>query len=109
MQKGQWLVVQGFNNQGQGISLFLPLNDFSKVHDGPPTDPKVLEDRQKRAPGRTCRNAPKMPLERAPFSTLRNAAGNAASAHCHASTTDLEPAHARRFWIFDLDPGLGWP
>jgi invasion protein IalB len=45
MKRGQWLVVQGFNNQGQGISLFLPLNDFSKAYDGPPTDPKVFEDR----------------------------------------------------------------
>jgi invasion protein IalB len=45
MKKGQGLVVQGINGGGQPISLVLPLNDFAKAYDGPPTDPEVLERR----------------------------------------------------------------
>jgi invasion protein IalB len=48
MKKGQGLVVQGINGAGQAISLVLPLSDFAKAHDGPPTDPKVFEDQQKK-------------------------------------------------------------
>jgi invasion protein IalB len=47
MKKGQGLVVQGINGAGQAISLVLPLNDFAKAYDGPPTDPKVFEQQQK--------------------------------------------------------------
>ena len=39
MKKGKGLVVQGINGAGQPISLVLPLNDFAKAYDGPPTDP----------------------------------------------------------------------
>ena len=45
MKKGQGLVVQGINGGDQPISLVLPLNDFAKAYDGPPTDPKELERR----------------------------------------------------------------
>lgn len=48
MKKGQGLVVQGINGAGQAISLVLPLNDFAKAYDGPPTDPKVFEAQQKK-------------------------------------------------------------
>jgi invasion protein IalB len=48
MKKGQGLVVQGINGAGQPISLVLPLGDFSKAYDGPPTDPKVFEEQQKK-------------------------------------------------------------
>jgi invasion protein IalB len=48
LKKGQGLVVQGINGAGQAISLVLPLNDFSKAYDGPPTDPKVFEEQQKK-------------------------------------------------------------
>jgi invasion protein IalB len=48
LKKGQSLVVQGINSQGQAVSLPLPLPDFAKAYDGPPTDPKVLEERQKK-------------------------------------------------------------
>jgi invasion protein IalB len=48
LKKGQSLVVQGMNNQGQAVSLPLPLPEFAKAHDGPPTDPKALEERQKK-------------------------------------------------------------
>src|SRR5262249_54832948 len=48
LKKGQGLVVQGLNGQGQAISLVLPLGDFAKAYDGPPTDPKVFEEQQKK-------------------------------------------------------------
>jgi invasion protein IalB len=48
MKKGQGLVVQAINSTGQPISLVLPLQDFGKAYDGPPTDPKVFEEQQKK-------------------------------------------------------------
>jgi invasion protein IalB len=48
MKRGQGLVIQGINGAGQAISLVLPLNDFAKAYDGPPTDPKVFEEQQKK-------------------------------------------------------------
>jgi invasion protein IalB len=48
MKKGQGLVVQGINGSGQAISLVLPLGDFGKAYDGPPTDPQVFEAQQKK-------------------------------------------------------------
>ena len=48
MKKGQGLIVQAINAGGQPISLTLPLADFAKAYDGPPTDPKVLEEQQKK-------------------------------------------------------------
>jgi invasion protein IalB len=47
MKKGQSLVVQGINGAGQAISLVLPLDDFAKAYNGPPTDPAELEKRNK--------------------------------------------------------------
>jgi invasion protein IalB len=48
MKKGQGLVVQAINAGGQPISLVLPLADFAKAYDGPPTDPKVFEAQQQK-------------------------------------------------------------
>ncbi len=48
MKKGKTLTVQAINMQGQPISLPLPLNDFAKAMDGPPTDPKVFENQQRK-------------------------------------------------------------
>jgi invasion protein IalB len=48
MKKGQGLVVQAINASGQPISLVLPLADFAKAYDGPPTDPKVFEAQQQK-------------------------------------------------------------
>jgi invasion protein IalB len=48
LKKGQGLVIQGINGAGQAISLVLPLTDFAKAYDGPPTDPKVFEQQQKK-------------------------------------------------------------
>jgi invasion protein IalB len=48
MKKGQGLVIQAINSTGQPISLVMPLADFAKAYDGPPTDPKVFEEQQKK-------------------------------------------------------------
>jgi invasion protein IalB len=49
LKKGQQLVVQAFNGaSGQAIQVPVPLADFAKAYDGPPTDPKVMEEQQKK-------------------------------------------------------------
>jgi invasion protein IalB len=48
MKKGQGLVLQAINATGQPISLVMPLNDFAKAYEGPPTDPKVFEEQQRK-------------------------------------------------------------
>lgn len=48
MKKGKTLTVQAINMQGQPVSLPLPLGDFAKAYDGPPTDPKVFEEQQRK-------------------------------------------------------------
>jgi invasion protein IalB len=48
LKKGQNLVVQAINSNGAPLTLPLPLADFAKAYDGPPTDPKVFEETQKK-------------------------------------------------------------
>jgi invasion protein IalB len=48
MKKGQNLIIQAINANGQPLTLPLPLADFGKAYDGPPTDPKVFEEQQKK-------------------------------------------------------------
>jgi invasion protein IalB len=48
VKKGQTLVLQAFNLNGQVASFAFPLADFAKTNEGPPTDPKVLEEQQKK-------------------------------------------------------------
>lgn len=48
MKKGKTITVQAINMQGTPISLPLPLADFAKAYDGPPTDPKVFEEQQRK-------------------------------------------------------------
>jgi len=48
LKKGQGLVLQAINATGQPISLVMPLTDFAKAYDGPPTDPKVFEEQQRK-------------------------------------------------------------
>jgi invasion protein IalB len=48
LKKGHTLTIQAINMQGQAISLPLPLADFAKAYDGPPTDPKVFEEQQRK-------------------------------------------------------------
>jgi invasion protein IalB len=48
LKKGQQIVLQGINLPGQAASYMLPLSDFAKANDGPPTDPKKFEEEQKK-------------------------------------------------------------
>jgi invasion protein IalB len=48
LKKGQNLVIQAINSNNAPITLPLPLADFAKAYDGPPTDPKVFEETQKK-------------------------------------------------------------
>jgi invasion protein IalB len=48
LKKGQGLVLQAINSTGQPISVVMPLADFAKAYDGPPTDPKVFEEQQRK-------------------------------------------------------------
>ncbi|MFN3351706.1 invasion associated locus B family protein [Pseudorhodoplanes sp.] len=43
LKKGQNLYVQAYNMAQNVMTLALPLSDFAKAYDGPPTDPKELE------------------------------------------------------------------
>ena len=42
------LTVQAIHMNGQAMSPQLDLRDFAKAYDGPPTDPKVFEEQQKK-------------------------------------------------------------
>jgi invasion protein IalB len=48
LKKGQNLTLQAFNLNGQVATFTFPLADFVKANEGPPTDPKVLEEQQKK-------------------------------------------------------------
>ena len=48
LKKGQNLVVQAINSNGAPLTLPLPLAEFAKAYDGPPTDPKQFEENQKK-------------------------------------------------------------
>jgi len=47
LKKGQNLIIQAINANNQPLTLPLPLADFAKAYDGPPTYPKVFEEQQK--------------------------------------------------------------
>src|SRR5262249_27903481 len=48
MKKGQNIIVEAIDMQNTPINLPLPLNDFAKAYDGPPTDPKVFLEQQRK-------------------------------------------------------------
>jgi invasion protein IalB len=48
MKKGQYLTLQAIHMNGQPMSPQMELKDFAKAYDGPPTDPKVFEEQQKK-------------------------------------------------------------
>lgn len=48
LKKGQNLYVQAYNMAQNVMTLSLPLGDFAKAYDGPPTDPKDLEEKNKK-------------------------------------------------------------
>ncbi len=45
LKRGRNLHVQGINAAGQPITMSVPLADFAKAYDGPPTDPTQLPPR----------------------------------------------------------------
>jgi invasion protein IalB len=48
LKKSQGLIVQAVNFQGTQFQLVVPLAEFAKANDGPPIDPKVLAEQQKK-------------------------------------------------------------
>jgi invasion protein IalB len=48
LKKGGGAVAQAINAGGGALTVPVPLAEFAKAFDGPPTDPKVLEERQKK-------------------------------------------------------------
>jgi invasion protein IalB len=48
MKSAQNLHVQGINGSRQPINIPMPLGDFAKAYDGPPIDPKELEQQEKK-------------------------------------------------------------
>jgi invasion protein IalB len=53
LKKGQNLIIQAINANSQPLTLPLPLQEtggggFAKAYDGPPTDPKVFEENQRK-------------------------------------------------------------
>jgi invasion protein IalB len=48
LKKGQVIAIQAINLAAAAISFPLPLNDFAKANEGPPTDPKVAQAQQEK-------------------------------------------------------------
>jgi invasion protein IalB len=48
LKKGQTLTIQAINLAASAISFPLPLTEFAKANEGPPVDPKVFEEQQKK-------------------------------------------------------------
>lgn len=48
LKKGQNLYVQAYNMQQTVFTLAVPLADFAKAYDGPPTDPQDAAERKKK-------------------------------------------------------------
>jgi len=46
LKKGKGLFIQAIKVDGQPLTVPLPLGDFAKAYDGPPTDPKVFKEQQ---------------------------------------------------------------
>ncbi len=48
MKKGQQVTVQAIGQNNQPVSVPLPLAEFAKAYDGPPTDPKIVQEQQQK-------------------------------------------------------------
>jgi invasion protein IalB len=48
LKSGRVLTVQAIHMNGQPLSPQFDLSDFARVYDGPPTDPKVMAEQQKK-------------------------------------------------------------
>jgi invasion protein IalB len=58
LKKGKGLAVQGINQAGQPITLVLPLADFAKAYDSPPTDPEAFRQAQQKRYEQHQKNRP---------------------------------------------------
>jgi invasion protein IalB len=76
LKKGQNLIVQAINSNGAPLTLPLPLAEFAKAYDGPPTDPKVFEETQKKLQEELQKRAAEA---RAKLEAQQPAAGGAAT------------------------------
>jgi predicted nucleic acid-binding Zn ribbon protein len=63
--------VQAYNMAQNVMTLSLPLSDFAKAYDGPPTDPKDLEEKNKKLQDELQRraNEARQKLEQTPGKT----------------------------------------
>jgi invasion protein IalB len=48
LKNGKTLTLEAINLEGKPISFPMPLADFKKANEGPPTDPKEIEQEQKK-------------------------------------------------------------
>jgi invasion protein IalB len=48
MKKGQRLIIQAINGAGKPVTFVMPLADFAKAYDGPPTDPAIFASQQEK-------------------------------------------------------------
>lgn len=64
MKKGQTLYVQAISGNNQPLTLPLPLSDFAKAYDGPPTDPKEFERQQKELQDQLQKRAKELEMQR---------------------------------------------
>jgi invasion protein IalB len=48
LKKSQQLHIQAIGINGQPFTVPLPMAEYAKAYDGPPTDPKVMEEQQKK-------------------------------------------------------------
>ncbi len=71
LKKGQNLYVQAYNMAQNVMTLSLPLSDFAKAYDGPATDPKDLEEKNKKLQDELQRraNEARQKLEQQPGKT----------------------------------------
>jgi hypothetical protein len=51
LKTGRELNLQGVNLPGQVATYLLPLTDFARANEGPPTDPQQFEKDQQRRNG----------------------------------------------------------
>lgn len=47
-RKAKAITLQAFSMNGALLSVVMPLDDFAKAYDGPPTDPKIFEEQREK-------------------------------------------------------------
>ena len=61
LKAGEWLHLDGVAASGEVASYHLPLGEFARTNEGPPTDPAAFEKEQKRRWEERSRNPPRSP------------------------------------------------